>query len=120
MWSSLNSIFSIFFADASIPIAPSSLYHWIADNACGFRTDESCIFNIVLQYCIDVLFVPGFDPVRRECVCLNSIHASSNRYNPRPPPLLELKQPPLVALSQCRFWPIADIPSCTAHVRFRG
>ena len=20
----------------------------------------------------------------------------------------------------CRYWPLADIPSCTAHVRFRG
>jgi hypothetical protein len=23
-------------------------------------------------------------------------------------------------LANVRFWPIADIPSCTAHVRFRG
>jgi len=34
---------------------------------------------------------------------------------PSPCPLL-----PYAAQSDVRFWPKADIPSCTAHVRFRG
>ena len=25
-----------------------------------------------------------------------------------------------IALRDVRFWPVADMPSCTAHVRFRG
>jgi len=34
--------------------------------------------------------------------------------------VLVVEDNPHASLCDVRFWPKADIPSCTAHVRFRG